>query len=79
MLYLQLDESNLPAYNFYKNLGFVHAIDSNDMQHQIKHIEDNLSFDFKEDYYVHPIDNNNNVTHKLYSCTSTRFGPNKPK
>ena len=39
--YLQLDENNLPAFTFYTNLGFVHAIDSNNMQNQIKYIEEN--------------------------------------
>ena len=78
-LYLQLDESNKTAFNFYTKLGFVHAIDSNDMQNQIKYIEENLTFDFNEGYYVYPLDNNNNVTHKLYLCTSARFGPNKTK
>ena len=37
-LYLQLDKSNKTAFNFYTKLGFVHAIDSNDMQNQIKYI-----------------------------------------
>ena len=76
-LYLQLDKSNKTTFNFYTKLGFVKAINSNDMQNQIKYIEKNLSFDFNEKYYVYPLDNNNNVTHKLYSCTSKRFGPNK--
>ena len=74
-----MDDSDLPAFNFYTNLGFVHAIDLKDMKNQLTHIEHNLSFDFNDDCFVCPLDDNDNLTHELHLCTNTRFGPNQTK